>query len=162
DRPQLGVAALEQRLEDVAEVLLDLHERLDEQLARGHVDLGDCLEQLAARLQEILALLREEQPALLLLRVLLEREQVHHAGPAQTPATSGWIPAHASSDWRSTALRVSSPASSSRRDCSARAHRASRSTSSRDNANWRSRSDCTCAAACSRRDSAACTARSRS
>ena len=76
-------AALEQRLERVAEVLLHGGERLEEQLARGGVDLLDRLEQLVARRPRSPRCGLEEVVALLLLRVLLEREQVDRAQAAE-------------------------------------------------------------------------------
>src|SRR6266567_3787928 len=76
---QLGFAPLEQRGEDVVEVDLHLSEGGGEELARGEVDLLDRLEQLRAGADQIGALLYQELIPFLLLRVLLEREQVDRA-----------------------------------------------------------------------------------
>jgi hypothetical protein len=56
--PQVALAAAEQRLEDLPEVLARLRERRQEQLLGGRVDLADRLLQHPAGLREVVALAR--------------------------------------------------------------------------------------------------------
>src|SRR5262249_36374938 len=86
---ELRVTALEQREEDVAEVDLHLLERLDEHAAGRDVDLLDRFEQLGPRALQIFPLAREELPAILLPRVLLERQEIH--GPQRAQALPGLL-----------------------------------------------------------------------
>src|SRR5206468_11504337 len=89
DRAQLGVAAIEQGPEDVAEVPLNLGERLDEELAGGGVDLLDRLEELRLGRQQIRALPGEELEALFPLLILLDRDQVDRSERSEPVASGG-------------------------------------------------------------------------
>ncbi len=77
--PEVALSAPEQRHEDLAEVLAHLGERLEEELARGDVDLADGLHQRLLGHREIVALRGEEVETLELLLVLLDGERVHRA-----------------------------------------------------------------------------------
>src|SRR5690606_35951158 len=74
--PDVALAALEEGLEDALEVGAYLVEGLEEDLARGAVDLADGGDEVVAGGDQIGALLEEEAEAAVLLRVLLDREHV--------------------------------------------------------------------------------------
>ena len=74
---EVRLAALEERREDLLEVGPDLLEGLAEELACRPVDLLDGLQQVLARLQQIVPLLLEELQPRLLFVVLVECDEVH-------------------------------------------------------------------------------------
>jgi hypothetical protein len=77
--PEVALAAAEERLEDLPEVLAGLRERREEEFACGHVDLPDRLLQRRARLLQVRALPGEEVESPHLLLVLLDGERVDDA-----------------------------------------------------------------------------------
>src|SRR5205085_4982140 len=79
EQREAGAAAAEQRAERLLEVGVDRRERLAEALARRLVDAPDRFARLRDRLDQILALRRQEAVARLELVVLLDRHHVHRA-----------------------------------------------------------------------------------
>src|ERR1051325_6443878 len=75
--PQIALTAAEQRHEDVAEILAHADERLQKELARGCVDLPDCLRQRMLRRIQVVALRSQEAKALLFLLVLFNGERIN-------------------------------------------------------------------------------------
>ena len=72
-------AAAKDRVERFGEVVVDGVERLLEFFARDQVELGDGLLRVGDRLQQVVALARQEREALLALVELFERHHVHRA-----------------------------------------------------------------------------------
>ena len=81
EQRQAGAAAAEQRAERLLEVRVDGGERLGEALPRRLVDALDRFAGLRDRVDEVLALRREERVARLELVELLDRHHVHRAEP---------------------------------------------------------------------------------
>src|SRR5438046_8698714 len=71
----VAFAAAEQRLEDGAEMISDLGERLEKQRLRCLIDFAGGLLQRVARGDEVVALSLEELEALVLFRVLFDGER---------------------------------------------------------------------------------------
>ncbi len=89
EQRQAGAAAAEQRAERLLEVVVDRRKRLGEALTRGLVDALDRLGRLRDRVDEILALRRQERVARLELVELLDRHHVHRAEAIDLRAQRG-------------------------------------------------------------------------
>src|SRR5439155_20324549 len=74
---QIALAAAEQRHEDLAEVIANLGERREEEIARRRVDLTNRLLQRILGVVQVGALRREKLEPRHRLVVLLDREHVH-------------------------------------------------------------------------------------
>src|SRR4051812_48707747 len=73
---KIALAAAEQRHEDVAEVLADLDESLEEEVARGRIDFPDRLLERPLRRSEIVALGGKKTKSFGLFFVLLDGEGI--------------------------------------------------------------------------------------
>ena len=77
--PQVALAAAEHAQEDLPEVLADLRERGQEQLAGRTVDFANGLMQRLLGRHEVIALTGEELQSALLFLVLLDGQRVDRA-----------------------------------------------------------------------------------
>src|SRR3954470_1539035 len=78
-QPNVTLAATKEREEDLAKVLAHLRESLEEEIARGRVDLANGLLQRCLCVGEIGALRREKIEALRVLLMLFDGEHVDEA-----------------------------------------------------------------------------------